>query len=137
VRHIISFRRLLFTIVTTISNSFWPGMNKSLHAIFVNICTGRGGVSLSHPPSHCSYPLHGLQKRSASIDECQWVLFSAWGNSVTHLFFIHTSMSEAISSDCPFTASCHTETTCNGVLVGRFNFYCRTTNICHWSHELI
>ena len=56
--------------------------------------------------------------------------FSAWSNSVTHLCFICTSMSDAILSDCPFAANCCTATKCNGILVGRFNLYCYTTNIC-------
>jgi len=74
------------------------------------------------PPtaSLCSHPLSGLHKHSASIKECHWVpLFSAWRNSVTHFkCFICSSMSDAILSECPSAANCHTASTCNGILVG-------------------
>ena len=67
------------------------------------------------------------------FSKCQWMsvgaFFSAWRNSVTHLCFILTSMSDAILSDCPSAAICHTATECNGILVGRFKLCCRTTNI--------
>ena len=35
-------------------------------------------------------------------------------------------MSDAVLSDCPSSAICHTATTHNGILVGRFNLYCNT-----------
>jgi len=41
----------------------------------------------------------------------QWVsvgaIFSVWRNSVTHLCFILTSMSDTIVSECPSAAICH------------------------------
>ena len=61
--------------------------------------------------SLCSHPLLGPRKCLESIDECQWVSsFSTWRNSIPHLRFIHTSMSDAILSDCPSAAICHTAT---------------------------
>ena len=48
---------------------------------------------------------------------------------MTHFFFIHSSTSDAILSDCPSAVICHTATECNGILGGRFSFYCHTTNI--------
>jgi len=77
-----------------------------------------------------SHPLSGLLKRSASIDEYQLLpFFPAWRNSVTHFPSICTSTSNAILLDCLSAAICHTATTCNGILVGKFNLYCHTTNI--------
>jgi len=37
------------------------------------------------------------------------VTFSPWRNSVAHLCFIRTSMSDVILSDCPSAAICHTQ----------------------------
>ena len=51
-------------------------------------------------------------------------------NSVPHFCFICTSMSDTILSECLSADSCHVARECNGVLVGRFNLYCFTTNIC-------
>jgi len=47
-----------------------------------------------------------------------------------HLCFICTPTSDAILSGCPSAAICYTTTKCNGILVGRFNLYCHSTNIC-------
>ena len=58
--------------------------------------------------------------------------FSVWRNSVPHLCFICTSMSDAILTVCPSAAICLTETTWNGILVGRFNLYCCPSNIHFW-----
>jgi len=41
------------------------------------------------------------------LSKCQWVpFFSAWRNSIPHLYFICTSMWDAISSDCFSAAIC-------------------------------
>ena len=61
-------------------------------------------------------PLFGLHKCSASIDECQWVPFFQHGGIYHHLCFIHTSMSDAILSDCPSAAICCTATICDQIL---------------------
>ena len=62
--------------------------------------------------SLCLHTLIGLYKYPASTNECQQVpFFPAWRNSVTHFCFIRTSMSDAIWSDCPSAAICHTATT--------------------------
>ena len=58
--------------------------------------------------------------------------FFTWKNSVTHLCFIRTSMSDAIWSDCLSAVSCCMVTKWNWILVRRFNLYCHTTNICVW-----
>ena len=48
-------------------------------------------------------------------------VLSTWRNSVPHLCFIHTSMSDAVVSDCSSAAICHTATKCNRTVVGSFN----------------
>ena len=78
--------------------------------------------------SHCLVSVN-VQQVLINVSGCH---FSPWRNSMAHLCFICTSMSEAILSDCPFAAISHTSTTCNGILVGRFNLYCHTISICFW-----
>jgi len=76
--------QLFFNIDTTISYVFLPVMSKSLHALLVKICTSGDDplsplLECTTHPSLSSHPLFGLQKRSASTDECQWVpFFSSW-----------------------------------------------------------
>ena len=64
---------------------------------------------------------------------CVGAIFSAWGSSLIHLCFIHTSMSDTTLSDCPSAANCHTAIKYNGILVGRFRLYSHATNICLWN----
>ena len=74
----------------------------------------------------------------STFSKCQWMsmgaIFSTWKNSVKLLCFIHT---DTILSDCPSAAICHTARNCNGILVGRFNFYCHPTYIHLWCHGSI
>ena len=78
-------------------------MNKSLQTALTKICTsGSDPLSVSPLMKHtshlslCSHPLFGLLKCSADVDECHWVLFFfTWRNLMTHLCFVHTSMSDA------------------------------------------
>ena len=84
------------------------------------------------PPttSLCSHPLFDLHKLSTGISKCQWVsFFSTWRSSIPCLWFICASMSDAILSECPSAAICCMATTCNGILVGRYNLYCYNTSI--------
>jgi len=46
----LSYKILYFDIVTTIGYALLPAMNKSLHAMLLNICTRGGG-----PRFHSSY----------------------------------------------------------------------------------
>ena len=123
-------------------SAFLSEMKKSLHAMLVKICASRNDpLSLSPllkcttTASLCSHPLLGLQKCSASVNECQWVqFFSAWRKSMTCFCFIYASMSDANFSVCPSAASCHMATICNGISVGRFNLCCCITNICLWCY---
>ena len=125
-----------FSTVTTISTAFLSEMNKSLCTVLVKICSSISDPLLLSPllkctiTSLCSHPLFGVQKHSASVNECQWVqFFSAQRNLLTHFFSIHTSMSDTTLSDCLSAAICCMATTCNVIVVGRFILYCRTTTI--------
>jgi len=90
-----------------------------------------------HPPSFCSHPLFGLHKHSASADKCQCVPFFLWGEIHCHTFASYAlSMSDAFLFDYLCVATCHTATKWNRILVGRFSFYCRTTNIHLWCQGL-
>jgi len=40
----------------------------------------------------------------------------------------------SVLSDCPSAAICHIATTCHGILVGRFNLYCHSTNMTSWAN---
>ena len=71
------------------------------------------------------------------FSKCLWAsaVYSAWKNSMTHPYLTHTSVSDAILSDYPSAAICHTATKWSGMLVGRFNLYCHPTSICLWHHR--
>jgi len=86
-----------------------------------------------HPLPHYAH-IHCLdstkmQQVSMNVSGCH---FSAWRNLVTHLCFIHTSMSDIILTGCPSATICHTATKCHGIVVGMFSLYCHTTTICLW-----
>jgi len=96
----------------------------------------------STPPttSPCSHPLYDVQ-HLAIVSEHQWVPFFSptWRNSMTHLCFTHSSMSDAIFSDCPSAAIFPTATKCNGILVWRFSLYCHTPQHPHltsWDNKI-
>ena len=102
----------------------WP--SGTWHVFHVAVAT----AETCHPPSHCAN-IHCLvsvnvQQASMNVIGCN---FSAWRNSITHLCFICTSMSDAILSDCPSAVICHTATKFNGILAGRFNLCCHNNNI--------
>ena len=130
------------SIVTTISCTFLLAMNRSIHAVLIKICMDIWNIAyLSRcfrlcwnalPTTSLFWnPLFCLHKWSARINEWQWMpFFSTWRNSVTHLCFIHTSMSDAILSDCPSAAIYCMATACYGTLMGSFNPCCCTNNIC-------
>ena len=73
---------------------------------------------------------HHCQLIRAFVQMSMGATSSAWRNSIPHICFICTSTSDTILSDCPFPAISHTTTKCNGILGGRFNLHCHTTNIC-------
>ena len=82
-------------------------------------------AEMHHPSPHYTH-IHCFKQASIGV------IFSTWRNSVIYLCFVHTSMSDIILSDCLSAANCHVATTCNGILVGRFNLYCHITNIHFW-----
>lgn len=55
-----------------------------------------------------------------------------WSNLITYSFFIGTSMSVTILSDCPFVTTSYKPTKCHLIMSGKFSFYCLTINICLW-----
>uniref|UniRef100_A0A8C2TLL4 Uncharacterized protein n=1 Tax=Coturnix japonica TaxID=93934 RepID=A0A8C2TLL4_COTJA len=60
-----------------------------------------------------------IHQAPMTVNGCHF--FSTWRNSVPLLCFILTSTSDTILSGCPSAAICHTATTCNGIVVGRFS----------------
>ena len=108
--------------------------HKNLHQLCMAI---RNVACLSHPCHHCwntpptaslcSHPLFGLQKFSASINECQWAPSFLHGEIHFYTFFLY-ALPDTILSDYSFAAIFHMATECNGILVGRFNLCCHTAN---------
>ena len=134
------YERQFFIRVTTISYVFLPVMNKSLHATLVIPCTSGADPLLPSPQlkrtAHHLTVLTSTVRTPSMFSKHQWMsvdtFFSAWRNPVTHLCFIYTSISGTILSDCPSAAVCHTATTRNKILVGRFSLYHHSTTICLW-----
>ena len=107
------------TIFQHSHSAFLQMTNKSLHAMLIKICvaiwnmarlSGHCHHCWNTLPSHCAH-IHYMYiyniyiQHSASVDEYQWAqFFSTQRNSVTHLCFIHTSVSDIILSNCPFAA---------------------------------
>ena len=58
--------------------------------------------------THCLTVLAPTVWAPETFSKCQWIVsrcdFSMWRNSVLHLCFICTSMSDAVLSDCPSAA---------------------------------
>ena len=79
---------------------------------------------------HCWVSIN-IQQASGNANECHF-FFCTEEFSVTHLYLICISTSDAILLDCPSAAIWHKTTVCSGILVGRFNLYCHTTNTCLW-----
>ena len=101
--------------------AFLPMMNKSQHAVFIKVCTGRGD-----PLFHMMASLLGkCCPYSLSFTSPSFFLTGHF----TDTPFIHTSMSDAILSDCPSAAICHMEATCNEILEGRVSVHCHAINI--------
>ena len=104
IEQILSYRALLFSIVTTISYAFLPVMHRNLHVALVTIDPSKGDplslLSLLKCTTHhltvftfsiwSSYTFR-------SVNACQWVpFFSTWRNSMPHLCFRCTSMPDTI-----------------------------------------
>jgi len=103
---------------------FLPVAMKSPHATLITSCTsGSAPLSLSSLLKCITHNLTVLTSTtwSPSTFSKHWWMsrgatFTAWRNSATHLCFFRTSTSDAILSDCPFAAICHTATRSNGIL---------------------
>lgn len=89
---------------------FLQAMNKNLHFMGYTVHGILLLPVLKCITHHlCSYPLFVFPKCSVIIDEYQWVpFFSIWRNSVIHLCFICTFMSDVISPDYCSVAICKT-----------------------------
>jgi len=115
--------QLQITLITTISFAFSPAINKRLHAVLVKICTSGGDPLLLLPLLKCTtYHVTVLTSTVCSqqiFSKCHWILigaiFSAWRNSVTHLCFICTSMSDRSQRKI---------SKCNGIMLESFKLYC-------------
>ena len=126
-----------FYIVTITRYAFLPAMNTSLHAMLVKICTSRGDPLLLSSLLKCITSCHTVLIPTVwspqTFSKCQRMsvgaIFSTWRNSIPHICIIHTSMSDAISSDCCSAAICPMAPKCNIILMGKFSLYCCATNI--------
>ena len=138
----LSYKTLFFSIVTTISCAISRAMNKSLYAVLIKMGTSRDDPWSLSPllkcTTYCLSVLTSTVWSPETFSKHHWMsvgtIFSTWTNSVPHLCFIHTSMSDTIVSECPSAAICHTATTWNWISVGRFSLYCHTTTIHLWHH---
>ena len=119
----LSYKTLFFNTVSIISYACSPALNKSLHALLIKICTsGDGSVA---PLSLLKHTIHP----SVSINECQWLPFSLHGGIHWQTFASYTLPCQmSFLSDCPSATICHTATTQNRILVGRFKLYCHITS---------
>ena len=130
-------KSLLFNIVPTSSYAFLTAMNKSLRSTLVNICTSTTDTlplwsllkCTTHHPTALTSTIWSPEMFSKSLWMSVGAIFSTWWNSMTHLCFKYTSMSDIILSDCPSAATCCTGTKYNGILTERFNLYYHTTII--------
>ena len=137
---IISYITLFFNTVTTTINfcqwrtrvfmlCLWKFAREKVTTVTI------ASAKMHHPLPHCAH-IHCLvsvntQQMSMTVNGCHCSCIV----SSPHLHFIHPFTSDAILSDCPSAAICHTTTTCSGILVGKFILCCHTTNIHFWCHE--
>jgi len=124
-------------MITTIDYAFSLGMNQSLHAVLVKTCTTGSDplslLSLLKRTTSCHTVLIPTVWSPQTFSKCQRMsvgaIFSTWRNSIPHICIIHTSMSDAILSDCCSAAICPMAPKCNIILMGKFSLYCCATNI--------
>ena len=111
IQQILSYKTLFYKIVTVMNYAFLSAMNYSLHAVLIKICT-RGGDTLSPLLKNTTHHLTVLTFTVGSretFSKCQWMsvgaIFSTWRNSMTYIYFICTSRSRVMLTDCPLC--CH------------------------------
>jgi len=106
---------------------------KTAPAEVTNCFTAAMTSSLLKQNSHCPTVLTSTVWSPSIFSKHEWMsmgaIFSSWGNSVTHLCFVCTSVSDTIFSDCPSAATCGMAAMCNRILARRFNFYCRINTL--------
>ena len=101
----------------------------------VTSCCCHHSWNTSLSTSLYSHPLSGLQKLSASTDECQWMPFFPRGGIQWHTFPSYTLPCQTpLCQTAPLLPSVTQQKKCNRILVGRFSLYCHTTNMLHWHH---
>ena len=104
VEQILNYKTLFFGIVTTSSYALSPVKHQNLHATFEKVCTSGDDPLLLLPLlKHTTYCLTVLTSTvwfPSVFSKYQWMstgaVFSTWRNSVPHLCFIHSSMSNII-----------------------------------------
>jgi len=140
IKQILSYKTLFFNNHHTIH--FCQPRTRA-YILHSKIFTGRGDpVSLLPLVIHTTHHLTVLTFAAwypQTFSKSCWMsvdaILSLWRNSMTHLYLIHTSMSDTVLSACRNTAICCTPTKCNEILMERFNLYCHTTNIYLWYCE--
>ena len=121
-------QKTFFDTVTTIRYTFLPAMNKSLHAVLIKICTSRGD-SLSPVLKRTTHNLiHyfisiNVQQSSKNVSRCPFFLTKEFSDTPLLPMHFHARRHSARLPLC-----CHLSHGSNGMLVGRFNLCCRTTN---------
>ena len=126
---------------TTISSAFSPATNKSLHATLVKICTTRGHPTVITAEYHYPLPLHwahvlclvsrNIQQALMNVNRCHFFLMEEFSDKP--LLQTHSHVRRR-SIRAPLCCHLSKATKCNRISVGRFNYYCHTTNICLWHH---
>jgi len=106
IEKILSYKSLLFNIVTIIVSALLRVQRQDEQEPVCSACKNLNQslwttVTVVTEKHHPSPPLQALMKVSGVQ------LYSAWRNSIPHLCFIFTSMSDPILSDCPSAAICH------------------------------
>ena len=126
-----------------------PVLN-SIHSSLVVICWFMQMSWLRHSSFHCLTAVHSCPECGLSFthhltvltsivwspwmfNKHQWMSMSAslspLGNSILYLCFTHSTMSDAIVSDCLSAAICHMATKCNEISEGKLHLYSHTTSI--------
>ena len=125
------------------------GMNNSLHAKPIKMGTSRDDqlfhscyvsaiAELHHSPPHCVHICClvsiNIQEASMNVNGCHLFLMEEISSTpLIHLHFHIRCHFVRLSLCCHLLLrGTHSIITCNEILVGRFNIYCHTTNICLW-----
>ena len=140
IEQVLSYNTVLsFSVGTTISHAFLPAMKKSLHTVLVNICTAIQNVACfhaavtaaetHHPLPQCVHIhcLVSISVQQALMDVYGCNFFRMEEFSLTPFLQTQTHVRHR-AARLLLCCNLYTTTTWNGILVGRFNLHCRTTN---------